>query len=437
MYILLAGLNHKTAPIEIRETLALNGVKLDNAYEYLTNYNELEGVVILTTCNRTEIYATTRDIEKGVAVLQDFLRNYSGLSVDDIEKHTYQPTCYDAISHIFRVSSGLDSMVLGETQILGQVKEAHFKAMELDASDGVLNTLFQKAVHVGKKVRNETEIDKHPVSVSYTAVELAKNILGTLTDKTVLVVGAGEMSELTTQYLLSNGVSSVIVSNRSYEKAVEMASKFNGKAIYFDALEKELPNADIVISCTSANHYVIKGGSCSKALVARKGKKILMIDIAVPRDIDPSLQEIDGVYIYDIDDLQNVIDKNYFQRQKAGQLAETIIYDELEKFNEWLSMLYVIPVISALKKQGETIKQEELKRAFNRLGKVSDREQKVIVSMANAIVNQLLRNPVIKLKEMALSNSGHLYAEVLKTLFELQVDEEHGQDVQIKGRNKG
>lgn len=423
MYILMAGLSHKTAPVEVREQFAISAGKINDAYKYLAQNQALEGLVILDTCNRTEIYATSRDVEAGTKALEDFFHNFSRQHFHTIQKHIYQPSCYETIHHLFNVTSGLDSMILGETQIIGQVKDAIEQAMELGYSDSILNALFQRSIHVGKKVRTETGIDTHPISVSYAAVELARNLFGSLAGKTVMVVGAGEMNELTTKYLMQNGVSSVIVSNRSFERALQMATKLNGKAVKFDKLADELQSADIVISCTAANHYVITSANSRKILEERNGKQIILIDIAVPRDIEPNLQEIPGVNVYDIDDLQNVVDANYFARRKAAQAAEAIIQVEIDKFNEWLGSLYVVPIITALKQMGENIKKQELQRAFNRLGKLNDYETKVISSMADAIVNQLLRSPVVNLKELAISNNGHLYAQVLKELFSLETEE--------------
>ncbi|MDD2619507.1 MAG: glutamyl-tRNA reductase [Syntrophomonadaceae bacterium] len=422
MYVLLAGLNHRTAPVEIRERFSICGADLDRAYQHLKESRDIESSVILTTCNRTEVYAAVRNIQEGTLALEGFLASYANMESDILKKYLYQPNCYDAILHLFRVASGLDSMIVGEAQIIGQVKDAHQKAMEADSSDGVLNALFQKAIYVGKRVRTDTDIDKHQFSISHAAVELAKNILGSLEDKTVMVIGAGEMSELTTKYLMLNGVNSVIVSNRSYEKAVIMAESFNGRAVRFEQLTEELSQADIVISCTAASHYVIREENCQQVLESRNGRKIIMIDIAVPRDIDPGLKNIPGVFIYDIDKLQNVVNSNYLERQKAVLEADRIIVEEIAKFNEWLASLYVVPVITALKNQGEIIKQNEIKRACNRLGIVSEQEQKVISSMATSIVNQLLHFPIINLKEMATSNQGHLYAEIVKKLFALQID---------------
>lgn len=437
MYVVLAGLNHRTAPVEVREKLAFSGAVLDDAYEYLAQFTDIEGALILSTCNRCEIYATTRDILKGTQVLNQFVEHFSGVPYNDLKRYLYQPTCYDAILHLFRVSSGLDSMILGESQIIAQVKDAYQTAMERGASDGVLNALFQKAIYVGKKTRTDTAIDQHPTSVSYVAVELARERFESLEDKTVLVVGAGEMSELATRYLMLNGVQSVIVSNRSHDRAMAMAEAFNGRAVRFDELPQELAAADIVISCTAANHYVIRADNCGEQLKNRRNREIIMIDIAVPRDIDPALQRIPGVHIYDIDDLQHVVDANHMERQKAAREAEKIILKELDKFNEWLAGLYVVPVITALKQRAEAIKESELKKAFNRLGKVSDHDRKIIASMAHTIVNQLLHTPVIHLKEMAVSNQGHLYAEVTKKLFELQLESGDQLNEQIENRHQG
>jgi len=438
MYVLLAGLSHRTAPVEIREKCAFTEKQLENTYKQFTAYEEIEGLVILSTCNRTELYATTRDIQSGQKVLKDFLLSYSGLSEEQYREYMYQPNCYDAIAHLFRVSSGLDSMILGETQILGQVKEAYEAARNYNASDAVLNALFQKALYVGKKVRTETRIDQHPVSVSYAAVDLAGQRLGCLQDKTVLVVGAGETGQLTTRYLISNGIHSVIVSNRSYEKAQEMAAVFEGRAVRFDQIAEEMSGADIIISCTAANHCVITESNCADALRARQGRPLIFIDIAVPRDVEANLQHINGVTIYDIDDLQDFVNASYQERRKAAVIAEKIIAEEMEEFNQWLATLYVVPVITALKNIGETIKQAELKRAFSRMGKISERDQVIIQNMAGSIVNQLLRSPVLKMKEMAVSNQGHLYAEVVKKIFDLDVDcEEEENNAGFKIGNAG
>lgn len=437
MYILLTGVSHRTASVNIREYFAFSPTELEKAYSELKDNPYLEGVVILSTCNRTEIYASTRDLEAGQMVLKNFFTRHSGLPEDSLNAYLYQCSCFEAIDHLFRVVSGLDSMILGETQILGQVKDSYEAARKVQASNGVLNQLFQRSLHVGKKVRSQTAIDQHPVSVSYAAVTLAQQVLGPLDDKSVMIVGAGEMGELATRYLMDRGVHSVIVSNRSYDKACEMAACLNGRAVQFDKLAEELLTTDIVISCTAASHYVIRGERCRDQLLARQGKAILMIDIAVPRDIDPSLKDVKGVYLYDIDSLQHVVDESYEERKAAAVMAEEIIVRELEEFNSWLATLYVVPIITAMKRFGENVKQRELKRAFNRLGKVTEREQRVITEMASAIVNQLLRGPVKNLKELAPTSQGHMYAELSKQLFGLNEDKEQTSYEQYTSGHQG
>ncbi len=436
MYILLTGLNHRTAPVEIRERLAFTQPVPVEVYEELSRNEELHGVVVISTCNRTEIYATVKDIARGTELLEKFLAGKANMTVEELRPYLYQPSCYDAIGHLFRVAAGLDSMIIGETQILGQVKDSYIRAVEIGASDGILNTLFQKAIHAGKKVRTVTGLDKHAVSVSYAAVELAKNIFGSLAGRTVLLIGAGEMSELTANYLVDSGVSTVIVSNRSYERAVCLAERMNGRAVHFDELSDWLPQADIVISCTAANHYVIRYEAVAGILNKKAGKKTFMIDIAVPRDIDPRVGTIEGVYLYDIDDLEKVVDANLLERKKAAREAERVLEEELKEFRDWLDSLYVIPVVKALKARGEAIKKAEVTRALNRMGKVTPRQEKIINALASSIVNQLLHFPVINLKEASLTSQGHLYAEITKKLFQLELEDEGNQAYGNEGKNR-
>ncbi len=436
MYILLAGLSHKTAPVELREKIALSGKALERFYQDIEEEPALEGTVVLSTCNRVEVYTTTRDLEAGKKALRDLVAQR--LEVDDeyLDQVLYMPSCYQAVEHLFRVASGLESMIVGETEILGQVRQAYDQARERGVSSGVLNTLFQKAISVGKRVRTETGVDRNAVSISYAAVEKAKQVFGSLKGRTVLVVGAGKMSGLALRYLMDNGVTTVVVSNRSYDRAIELAGRVGGKAVRLDRLYEELEKADIVISCTAASHYVIRRKDLEPCL-ARRSTDLLLIDIAVPRDIDPAIGGIPGVHLYDIDDLNNVVQSNLLARQRAARQAERIIAAEIEEFNDWLATLSVVPVIKALKARGEEIRQAEVRRALNRLGNVSPREEKVINALASSIVNQLLHFPVVNLKEMAAGDRGHLYAEVTKKLFQLEVDAEEHVDAQNQGRNQG
>jgi glutamyl-tRNA reductase len=417
MSIIAIGVNHKTAPVEIRERMSFSEGSLQEAYTKLLAGPVVRGCVIISTCNRTEIYAHVMDVEPGVDAVINLLRQKSGVEPALIKKYTYILTGNKTVHHLFRVAAGLDSMLLGETQILGQVRDAYQSAQKHSATDKVINTLFMQAIAVGKRARAETGIDRHAVSISYAAVELAKQFFGKLTGRSVLVVGAGKMSELTAKHLVANGVSGVIVSNRSYERAVCLARQFNGRAVKFDELYGHLGSADIVISCTAASHYVVRTKGVQQVLAENPGKKIMMIDIAVPRDIEPGVRELPGVTLYDIDDLQNVVDGNMMERKRAAVFAEAIIEDQVDEFLRWLGSQFVIPTVAALKRRGEEIKQKELLRAFNKLGDLSEHDRKVIGSLANSIVNQLLHTPVKQLKEYALTEKGPVYTEAINKLF--------------------
>jgi len=419
--IVVVGLNHRTAPVEVREKMSFSDKSLKSALEKLKSYPLIEGCAILSTCNRTEIYAATMEMDEGLNSIWDFLAQWSGIYISEVKNFTYCHTLYDTIRHIFRVAAGLDSMLLGETQILGQVREAYQKAVAHKATNGVLNTLFQQAITVGKRVRCETGIDRNAVSISFVAVEMARRHLGSLENRMVLIIGAGKMSALTAKHLVANGVSGVIVSNRSFERAETLAAQFQGKAVKFDELYKYMQEADIVISCTAASHCVIKAGEIRKVMERRRGREIFLVDIAVPRDIETEAGNIGGVTLYDIDDLKNVIDHNLSERRTAAIKAEKIIEEELDEFMKWLGMQFVVPTIAALKQWGNAIKQKELKRALNRLGELSDHDKKVVFSLANAIVNQILHVPVAQLKSYALTTEGHLYTEILQNLFNLEV----------------
>jgi len=423
MFIVVVGVNHKTAPVEIREKFAFSNRELAEAFRWLRAKPAVEGCAILSTCNRSEVYIATTDVEKGAHSIYEFLSEYAGSEAGEIKDYLYQYRLYDAVRHLFRVAAGLDSMILGETQILGQVREAYERACELGATNNILNTLFQQAISVGKKVRTETKIDQNAVSISYAAVELARSFCGELRGRSVLVMGAGKMSQLAVSYLVANGVDTVFVTNRSYERAVALAEKLGGKAVKLEAMHSYLETADILISCTAAPGYVFYKEDLEEAL-AKRNKPLLFIDIAVPRDIHPDVGTLPNAKLYDIDDLRHVIDQNLEERKKAAAQAEVLIEKEIDAFFKWLGTLFVVPTIVALREKANAIKERELERAFRRLPKLSDRERKVICSLANSIVNQLIHYPIVNLKEYANTRQGHLYTEVLQNLFDLDVPDE-------------
>jgi glutamyl-tRNA reductase len=423
VFLIVIGLNHRTAPVEVRERFSFSESQVQEVLEELRAKAGVESVVLISTCNRTEFYMfLSKEIARTAVI--EVLSRRARLEFAELKRYLYVYTENDCVRHLFRVAAGLDSMILGETQILGQVKEAYQLAHNCGATGSYLNALFQQALAVGKRVRTETEIDKNAVSVSYAAVELAKQALGGIEGKIVLIIGAGKMSELTVKHLMANGVAGVIVSNRSFENAQELAARFGGKAVRFDELYYWMEQADIVISCTAASHYVIHAREMEKVTDKRGGEKIFLIDIAVPRDVEPEVARLPGVVLYDIDALQNVVDANLAERRRAAAQADKIIEEELEEFLRRQAALAVVPTIVALKKLGDEIKQKELRRALNRLGDLSDYERKVIMSLVNSVTNQLLHEPVRRLKDLAMTSQGHFYAEAVQKLFNLEVTAE-------------
>ena len=424
MFPVTVGLNHRSAPLEIREKMSVHPSQMDKALIELISYPGLQGIVILSTCNRFEVYAATTDVEVGINSIKKFLVQHSGLEEAVLNQFFYVHTLYDSVRHLFRVVSGLDSMVLGETQILGQVANAYEVAYEAGVTNKAVNVFFQNALTVGKRVRTETQIDQHPVSISYTAVELTKQKFGDLTSKSILVLGAGEMSALTARHLVAAGASTVLVSNRSYERAVCLAAEFNGRAVRFDQMDEYLVEVDIVVSATASAHFVILPERMETVMAKRGFRNILLIDIAVPRDIHPDVARISGVTLFDIDDLRGVVDKHLQARELAALQAEKIIEEEMAQFLKWHNSLFVIPTIVALQNRGQEIKEAQLIRAMERLGSLTPKQEKIIRSMANSIVNQVLHTPITKLKEFADTRQGHLYTEILQNLFDLDVEEE-------------
>ncbi|MGD0154431.1 MAG: glutamyl-tRNA reductase, partial [Thermacetogeniaceae bacterium] len=307
MYLIAVGINHHTAPVAVRERLAFGKAGLEAVVEEIKGLPVLRGFVVLSTCNRTEIYAAVTQIQEGLVVINEFLCHKAGLNPEDGRQYFQKWTCYEVINHLFRVTAGLDSMILGETEILGQVRDAYDTACRLKTGSNIINTLFQEAIRVGKRVRTVTGIDQHPASVSYAAVELIRQALGDLQGRTVMIIGAGEMGELTLKHLLYQGVSTVLVSNRSFSRAEELAQTYGGEAIRYDLLFSQLHRADIVISCTAAAHFVISEEKVSQTIEARNNRPLFFIDIAVPRDIEPAASRIPGVFLYNIDDLEQVV----------------------------------------------------------------------------------------------------------------------------------
>lgn len=421
MPIIGAGLSHKTAPVEIREKLAISEDKLPEALQQLLSKPVISEAVMLSTCNRTEVYAVVTDNDSGKEDIVTFFSSYHGIDRKIFDEALYFYSEEKIVHHLFRVAASLDSMVLGEAQILGQVKQAYLLAYENGATDIILNRLFRHAIECGKRVRSDTAIGEAPVSISYAAVQLAKTVFESLENRPVMVIGAGKISELTVKHLVSHGANPVFVTNRTFSRAKDLASKFSGVAVPYEDRFKKMVNADIVISSTGAPSYVIEKEEVQNLMKLRRYRPMFFIDIAVPRDIDPKAGDISNVFLYDIDDLKTVVDESLQERKKEAEKAEVIVRQEVGEFLEWLGSLEVVPTIKELRDYVEKVKELELKKVMRKLSKHSDKEEdlEVIKAFAVGVLNKLLHGPTVKLKEKANEKDGYLYVKTLRQLFEL------------------
>jgi glutamyl-tRNA reductase len=399
MKVFVVGLNHKIADVDVREKLAFNGPKLEEGLTKFKELPEVQEAIILSTCNRVELYANVRDAVKASESIKTFLSEFHNINRESLNDALYIYDDIKAVEHIFRVASSLDSMVIGEPQILGQLKDAFELAHKKKTTGVLLNRLMKKAISVAKRVRTETRIAENAVSISFTAVELAKKIFTDLSKKVFMLLGAGEMAELAAKHLISNGVKEVIVSNRTYERACELAKEFNGRPVKFDEFIQEMIRADIVICSTGASDYVLKKTQMQKVMKERKQRPVFIIDISVPRNIDPETNDLDNVYLYNIDDLQGVVDANRFERQKEAEKAERLVEEEVETFFKWQSSLDSVPTIIALREKAEEIKKEELDKLLSKFPGIGEKEKKAIEYMAAAITNKLIHPPTAALKE--------------------------------------
>lgn len=425
MAILLIGLNHKSAPVEVREKVSLSRPQIERISQNIREIEYFSGCTILSTCNRTEFYCNADSPFAAQESLIQLISDYSGLSTRELAPHLYIKFNKNACEHLFTVAAGMDSMILGESQIQGQVQDAYEYALNYEISDNILNTLFMNALTVGKRVRTETQIDRHTLSVSIAAVELAKDYFNGLEDKTVLVLGAGETSELTSRYLISNGTNSIMVANRTYERAEWLAREIGGEAVKFSELATYLPSADLIISSTASPVPILDKSDLENAQIDRV-KPMLIIDIAVPRDIHPNVAELDYVKLYDIDDMERKTDENLAARQQETIKAKKIVKEELDDFYFWLDSLWVVPTIIKMRDQIERIKKSEIERALNRIDQPSDRERRIIEQLANSIVNRWLHKPIINMKSLAGQRADRIdcYINAINDLWGLENDDE-------------
>lgn len=412
MQLQVLGLNYKTAPIEIREKFSLSKEAIRRGLENLDGYDGLNEAVILSTCNRTEIYAVT--VETCANSLQNFMNDLIGGGVD---KYLYEYDGEDCVRHLLEVAASLDSLILGEGQILSQVKEAYSTAKNVGATSTILNTLFHKAIASGKNVRAETKIAYNSVSVSSAAVELAAEKLGGLNGRNALIFGAGKMAQLTAQHLKAHGINKIFVANRHLERAQEMAKLFDGEAVAWEDALTRAVDVDIIITSTGAPHYVVKPWQTQQLMTRRAGRGIFFIDIAVPRDVDPEVGKIGGVTLYNIDDLESVVESHIKARQEEAKAARKIIEADVAAIMERFKYLKFRPLMADLSKRAEKIRERELKRISGKLPNLTEEERRIVEQMTRMIVRKLLRLPMMKLNASAGTNEENFYAEAMRALF--------------------
>jgi glutamyl-tRNA reductase len=413
----LIGVNHKTAPVEVRERLALPESRLPEACKRLVEHPGIEEGMILSTCNRVELLAKTKN---GSADLRGFIRDYFRVDPADFDQHFYEYRSQDAVRHVFRVTSSLDSMVVGEPQIIGQVKEAYALARAVGAVQSQLDSLLTRAFAVAKRVRSETAVGSSSVSIASVAVELAKKIFGSLHGKHVLLVGAGKMSELAARHLLAQGAGTIFVSNRTYHRAVALASKFNGEVVTFDKLYDTCDRSDIVITSTGAPHAIFRREHAERFLARRRNRPMFFIDIAVPRDVDAEVNKVDGIFVYDIDDLQQAVAVHVADRKKEAERAEAIINVEVQRFETRLESLDVVPTIVSLQDHLETLRQAELDRVRGRLGQLDPEQELAIEALTKGIINKIMHTPITALKVAARDPEATTVIDLIRRLFNLQ-----------------
>jgi glutamyl-tRNA reductase len=416
----LIGVNHRSAPLEVRERLAIPESRLADACRDLTAHPGIEEGMIISTCNRVELVTHTAN---GSADLRAFLHGHFHLMAEDLAPHLYEFRDKDAVRHVFRVASSLDSMVVGEAQILGQVKEAYATARAVGSVRGQLDQLFTRAFAVAKRVRSETAVGSSSVSVASVAVELAKKIFGSLQGKSVFIVGAGKMSELAARHLMAHGCDSIFVANRTYDRAIGLAQKFNGQAIKFDDLYDSCDRADIVITSTGAPHAIFRREHGERFLARRKNRPMFFIDIAVPRDVAPEMAKLDGIFAYDIDDLQQAVSTHVADRHKEAELAEAIITSELDRFEARLHTLDVVPTIVSLQDHLETIRQAEIDRVRSRMGPLTPEQEMAVEALTRGIINKIMHTPVTTLKTAAREAEATTVIDVVRRLFNLHEKE--------------
>jgi glutamyl-tRNA reductase len=422
------GLNHKTAPVAVRECLAFTAPEAVQAMGRLRQLETIGEVILFSTCNRVEVLYISRDEENALGQIKAFLSEYKKVPGDLFEASLYHYSGADAVRHVFRVAASLDSMVVGEPQILGQIKTAYRLATQEKCTGVVLNRLLHRTFWLAKRIRTETGIGGHAVSISYAAIELGRKIFGTLDGKKVLLVGAGEMAELAVEHLIRNHADDIRVANRTFERAVELASRYRGRAIRFEEIPEALAEVDIIISSTGARQFVILPTHVKAIMRSRKNRPLFFIDIAVPRDIDPAINRMTNAYVYDIDDLKEVVTENIEDREREAVKADRLVDEAVIQFRKWHESLDVVPTIKALRSQFSDIVDLELDRTLKGLGYRDAADRQAFSRMKAALINRILHYPTLFLKRKDIHGDMNIYLDAVRRMFQLDEDREEDQE---------
>jgi glutamyl-tRNA reductase len=418
MHILTLGLNHRTAPVQLREKLAFPESSLQTALPRLTGEYGLAEAAILSTCNRSEIYVAS-DNADGLSEARRFLNEVHGVDVAQLQPHFYELSNEGAATHLFGVACGIDSMVIGESQILKQVRDALELAQRNGSARIVLNELFQRSLRVGKRARSETDIGRGRLSISTAAVELASQIFESLEDRRGMLVGAGEMGELTAQYLMDAGIGALLVANRTRSRADELATRFGAQAIEFIDLQARLAEVDVVITSTAASGFVVTKEMVRGVMKARMGRPLIFIDIAVPRDVEPEVRVLDNVFVFDIDNLEQVVAVHREEREREISNVQSIIQTELGGFLTWFNALSTGPLIRALRQHSQQLQETELRRWQSKLEQLTPEEREAVIGLLRGYGNKLLHDPLVQIREFANSEDGYLHLDTVRRLFSL------------------
>jgi glutamyl-tRNA reductase len=418
--LLALGISHKTAPVALRERLALPEGRAARVLSELVAGDEILEAVAISTCNRTELYLLAADAVDAESAALGELSRQAGIRPTELLGRLYSLHGADAVRHLFSVTAGLESMIVGEAEVQGQVKRAYELALVEGATGPLTNRLFRDALAAGKRVRTETAISRSRVSVSSVAVDFARDLLGELESRRVVIVGAGENGELTAQALSEKGVETVVVANRRYDRAIGLAQRFGGVAVRFDDLPAQLAEADIVVSCTASPHQIVDRNELGLVMEQRGGRPLLLIDIAVPRDVDPSVRELPGITLYDIDDLQREVARNMSGREAEVTRAQSLIAEEVERFDAWLASLDVVPTISALRDRADVIVDQVLHENEGRWESLSEEDRRRVELLARTVVKRLLHEPTLRMKRSSEEDSAYVYVQALRELFGLE-----------------